>query len=1617
MVIDVLTVDISQNDTTICEGDSLVLIANGSQTYSAGLNYSQLNGTLNNGLIGYWPFNGNANDESGNGHNGIVNGATLTSDRFGNSNSAYEFDGTNYIDFNGLNILGDFSISFRFKKELPTTVQSYDYFIGFNNVAIDYPGIGVSSNSSAQECLTNPSTVFFFDGSGGCNNFVESGTTYDYQDFNFVTLVKDGVNYTLTLNSNTVSLDHGQFSFSDIRIGQRYNSWGFSGVIDDLFLWNRPLATHEVLELYTNLNYTYNWSPTNETTSSITVQPTASTTYTVDVTSGTTTCQSDITISVNQRDFVSIDSTACDSIQWDGNWLASTGSYVDTLQNLAGCDSIVTLNLNINPSPVFSFIQDTLTACNVDSILVDAGAGYNFYAWSNGANTQQIYAANSETYSVTVTDANGCTASDDVLVDILNVDIVQNDTSICEGESITLDATSNIPAFNPTQTMHLVPSEYATIQLAIDAATNGDTIYVSNGTYVENINYNNKDLYLLGENRDSTIIDGNQNGSGVIMNGNSVIDGFTIQNGTGTLVNATSYIGGGIYVNSNSTCYITNSIIINNSVDSDGAHGGGVGTNGVSPIISNCIIDNNYARYSGGAVGNCLVYNSNLSNNSVTTWGAAANGGRLENCKISNNFNGIGITYGTDVFNCLFYDNSPSTAGVVFHSDSIINTTIINNNGEAIRNSNKDNIVQNCVISNSYANSSDQYQIGFGYWVQSQVVNTKLSYSILEGGQSSAQNNPQNGILVMGQDVLDLTPQFVDSANGDYTLVPGSPGVDAGNPDLNGNGIPWQNDPEDQDPDGTRMDMGYGYAAQGPVVNFSSPIISSSSNDVTYAWSTGETTATINPTPTVTTTYYVTVNNGINSCQDSITVTVLPTSALTIDTAVCDSMFFAGNNITTSGLYYDTLTNAVGCDSIVTLNLTINTSPTVDLGNDTNLCANATIDLFAGSGFTYLWQDGSTDSSLTASTSGTYDVTITDANGCIASDSINVNVLSQLSVIKDSTSVTCYGLSDGSASATVSGGLAPYSYLWLDNGQTYTTPNATGLPAGTYSFVVTDSIGCTLTDSVIISEPNQLIASVQAPPSITDFNYVGDYNNQHVYFHSGQLNWYAARQKSLNNNGDLLIIKSQEDQNFYSRILPDEIWIGLYQDSNDLNFAEPSGGWKWVDGSPMTYNVFKFDQPGNDGNGFNSPENHALGIINSQDYPYQSLSSFAMAVDIVQADLNNVTCNGGNDGSNYVTAAGGTEPYTYLWDDGQTTDTAFNLTAGNYVVTVTDDNGCTTTDTATITEPAVITGTDVQIACDSLTWIDGITYTSSNNTATHTLIAANGCDSIVSLDLTINYSPLLSLPSDTISACNTDSVLLDAGSGYNFYAWSNGTNSQQIYASQNGVYSVTVNDANGCSSTDSTLVDLLNYDILIENSVICLGDSVTITAESSDGNLILNSGTHYSDNIRSEIIGDNNINQNNILVNNSSGFSVGDEVLLIWMQDSNTVSNNAGNYEFNSIQSINGNIIVLDNILTHNYNSSGKQQVIKVPNYDTVLIDNGAILTCHSWDGFTGGVLSFKAKTQIINNGQITADFKGYRGVEHAQDTVYRNMDGAQGEGIYGQGFLGGPSFRNKRIS
>lgn len=124
-----------------------------------------------------------------------------------------------------------------------------------------------------------------------------------------------------------------------------------------------------------------------------------------------------------------------------------------------------------------------------------------------------------------------------------------------------------------------VPSDYPTIQAAIDASQDGDTIIVQPGTYMENINYNGKAITITSTNPKypsvvaATIIDGNSQGSVVTFSSgesqDSILMGFTIQHGTGTLIDGKRY-GGGIYCGDNSSAAIRYNKIINNSADVGG---------------------------------------------------------------------------------------------------------------------------------------------------------------------------------------------------------------------------------------------------------------------------------------------------------------------------------------------------------------------------------------------------------------------------------------------------------------------------------------------------------------------------------------------------------------------------------------------------------------------------------------------------------------------------------------------------------------------------------------------------------------------------------------------------------------------------------------------------------------------------------------------------------------------------------------------------------------------------------------------------------------------------------------------------------------------------------------
>ena len=116
-------------------------------------------------------------------------------------------------------------------------------------------------------------------------------------------------------------------------------------------------------------------------------------------------CDSIVTmdLTINYSFYAEESITACDSMTWDnGITYTASGIYYDSLQTSNGCDSVFMLDLTINPSPVFSFSQDTVGACGGDSVMLDAGTGYNSYLWNNGATTQRIYASTTGNYSVSV---------------------------------------------------------------------------------------------------------------------------------------------------------------------------------------------------------------------------------------------------------------------------------------------------------------------------------------------------------------------------------------------------------------------------------------------------------------------------------------------------------------------------------------------------------------------------------------------------------------------------------------------------------------------------------------------------------------------------------------------------------------------------------------------------------------------------------------------------------------------------------------------------------------------------------------------------------------------------------------------------------------------------------------------------------------------------------------------------------------------------------------------------------------------------------------------------------------------------------------------------------------
>ncbi|MEZ4958449.1 MAG: choice-of-anchor I family protein [Saprospiraceae bacterium] len=204
----------------------------------------------------------------------------------------------------------------------------------------------------------------------------------------------------------------------------------------------------------------------------------------------------------------------------------------------------------------------------------------------------------------------------------------------------------------------------------------------------------------------------------------------------------------------------------------------------------------------------------------------------------------------------------------------------------------------------------------------------------------------------------------------------------------------------------------------------------------------------------------------------NINLSFYPVSAATVSGSICEgeSYQLGNSQYTTSGTYSETFANASvnGCDSIVTLQLTVNPLPAVDLGDAQSICEGETATLDAGPGFaSYEWSTAETSQTIEVGLTGTFSVVVTDANGCSNSDEamVTVNPLPTVDLGPDVTVVD-------PETAVLDAGAGFAGYLWSD-GSTGQTLTAT--ESGTYAVTVTDANGCTGADEVVVTiEPNAI---------------------------------------------------------------------------------------------------------------------------------------------------------------------------------------------------------------------------------------------------------------------------------------------------------------------------------------------------------------------------------------------------------------------------------------------------------------------------------------------------------------------------------------------------------------
>ena len=540
--------------------------------------------------------------------------------------------------------------------------------------------------------------------------------------------------------------------------------------------------------------------------------------------------------------------------------------------------------------------------------------------------------------------------------------------------------------------------------------------------------------------------------------------------------------------------------------------------------------------------------------------------------------------------------------------------------------------------------------------------------------------------------------------------------------------------------------------------------IQNGSSQYTYNWSNGDTTSNITSLAPGNYDCIVTDQNW-QQCTDTISISINEPDSLNITENINPLLCFGDNNASVNltisggtspyneiwangvtpnnlgpGNYNYTITDSNGCsvNNSVVISEPSQLSSTISSTDITNCINNdGSIDLNVSGGtgpISYTWSNGSTNEDLINLSADTYFVVISDSNNCILTDTAVIeNYISSLNIslsspIYNGENLICFGDNSGSISSTTTGGVGQLIYTW-SNGQTVTS--ISNLSAGTYSLNITDGLGCSATESIILSEPDEL-TSTYIKTDVSCFN--ANDGSAIVNFFGGTTGSVPGDTNYILGWQGLTTILFNPIAQFETSIVaPNGIPAGIYPYSvTDLNgctiydtitIIEPDS--LFITYTTSNFSGFEIDCAGeNSGeiniqvNGGTAPFNHYLNGITQNSYNITNLiagnyidsiidfngCSASVNITLYEPDTLNgsltstqLDCYGDCDGEIYSNINGGVLPYNLQWNNGDTTDTITGICDGSYNLSITDQNGCNENLTISLIEPD-----EINVVLDSL---------------------------------------------------------------------------------------------------------------------------------------------------------------------------------------------------------------------------------------------------------------------------------------------------------------------------